>query len=56
MICKYCNSKNIKFYQTAKLKTIPKCLDCHNWLFEIILTKDKPKEYGMVRRFFKWIW
>lgn len=56
MICKYCNGQNIKFYKTARIKTLPQCLDCHSWLVEIIETKNIPKEYGLIRRFFKWIW
>lgn len=56
MICKYCGSENIKLYQTARMKTLPQCLDCHHWLFEIIERKNIPKEYGLIRHFFKWIW
>jgi hypothetical protein len=56
MICKYCGGENIKLYQTARAKTLPKCLDCHHWLFEIIERKNIPKEYGLIRRFFKWVW
>ena len=51
MICKYCGSENIKLYQTARMKTLPQCLDCHHWLFEIIERKNIPKEYGLIRHF-----
>lgn len=56
MICKYCGSENIKLYQTARMKQLPKCLDCHHWLFDIIERRNIRKEYGLIRRFFKWIW